>query len=79
MRHARRLVVAALLAAAWVVPATVPAQADSRTDCYQIFNHNYQALVYQGWSPEKAANEALLYYDECMRLKENPASDHPTD
>ncbi|MFI7423204.1 hypothetical protein [Nonomuraea sp. NPDC049684] len=79
MRHARRLVVAALLAAAWVVPATVPAQADSRTDCYQIYNHNYQALVSRGWSPEKAANEALLYYDECMRLKENPASDHPTD
>ncbi|MFI6922324.1 hypothetical protein ACIBIZ_20460 [Nonomuraea spiralis] len=79
MRHARHLVIATLVAAAWTVPTSVPAQADSRTDCYQIFNYNYQVLVSQGWTPEKALAEALLYYEECQHIHENPATDHPTD
>ncbi|MFF4776351.1 hypothetical protein ACFY05_26165 [Microtetraspora fusca] len=79
MRHARRLVIASLLAAAWIVPATVPAQAAAQAECYQIYNNNYNQLRSQGWSHEKAAAEALAVYEECQRLNENPATDHPTD
>ncbi|GGS89380.1 hypothetical protein ACFFV7_50320 [Nonomuraea spiralis] len=77
MRHVRRLVIASLLAAAWVVPATVPAQASA--ECYQIYNNNYQHLIQKGWSHEKASAEALIVYEECLRLNELPATDHPTD
>ncbi|MFI9596275.1 hypothetical protein [Nonomuraea sp. NPDC052265] len=76
MRHARRLVVASLLAAACMIPAAVPAQA---AECYQIYNNNYQLLIKKGWSHEKASAEANAVYEECLRLNENPASDHPTD
>ncbi|MEV0970882.1 hypothetical protein [Microtetraspora glauca] len=77
MRHARRLVIASLLAAAWIVPATVPAQAAAQAECYQIYNNNYNVLRSWGWSHEKASAEALAVYEECLRL--NAATDTPTD
>ncbi|ACZ88228.1 hypothetical protein [Streptosporangium roseum] len=75
MKNGRRLVIASLLASAWLLPVSTPAHAEAQ--CYQIFNNNYNVLRDQGWSHERAFASALATYDECRANNDSPETDIP--